>query len=154
MDAPRQPSTSATTVEVVRDNTTQEGSGAPSTEAVDYWNTLPSNNLTAPQTLTGRFPVLDVWPRVEGGRRPVKAVVGELVMVNCVAFREGHDSLGVDLVATDPQGRTVRTPMVPRDNGTDLWDGNFRPNTEGAWSFTIVAYSDIQIGRASCRERV
>ncbi|HNO16044.1 MAG TPA: DUF3416 domain-containing protein, partial [Actinomycetota bacterium] len=127
----------------MRDNTTQEGSGAPSAAAIDYWNTLPSNNLVPPETLTGRFPVMDVWPRVEGGRRPVKAAVGELVMVNCVAFREGHDSLGVDLVATDPQGRTVRTPMVPRDNGSDMWDGNFRPNTEGPWSYTIVAYSDI-----------
>ncbi|HQR80078.1 MAG TPA: DUF3416 domain-containing protein, partial [Actinomycetota bacterium] len=119
------------------------GSGAPSGAAEKYWRTLPSNNLTPPETLNGRFTVLDVWPRVEGGRRPVKAAVGELVMVNCVAFREGHDKLGLDLVATDSHGRSVRSPMVARDNGTDLWDGNFRPNTEGEWSFSLVAYSDI-----------
>jgi len=126
----------------VRDNST-EGSGAPSQAAEDYWRNLPSNNLTPPQTLTGRFTVLDVWPRVEGGRRPVKAAVGELVMVNCVAFREGHDRLGVDLIASDGHGRSVRSPMVPRDNGTDIWDGNFRPDHEGDWSFSIATYSDI-----------
>jgi starch synthase (maltosyl-transferring) len=126
----------------VRDNSI-EGSGAPSQAAEDYWRNLPSNNLTPPETLTGRFPVLDVWPRVEGGRRPVKAAVGELIMVNCVAFREGHDKLGVDLIATDGQGRSVRSPMVSRDNGTDIWDGNFRPDCEGDWSFSIATYSDI-----------
>ncbi len=120
-----------------------QGSGAPSVAAEKYWQTLPSNNLTPPQVLTGRFTVLDVYPSVEAGRRPVKAAVGELLMVYCVAFREGHDKLGVDLVATDAQGRSVRTPMVARDNGTDGWDGTFRPNTEGAWTFSIHAYSDI-----------
>jgi starch synthase (maltosyl-transferring) len=126
----------------VRDNST-EGSGAPSEIAENYWRNLSSNNLTPPQTLTGRFTVLDVWPRVEGGRRPVKAAVGELIMVNCVAFREGHDRLGVDLIASDAQGRSFRSPMVPRDNGTDMWDGNFRPDHEGDWSFSIATYSDI-----------
>ena len=126
----------------MRDNST-EGSGAPSPAAEQFWNSLPSNNLVPPETLTGRFTVLDVWPRVESGRRPVKAAVGELIMVNCVAFREGHDMLGVDILATDPQGRTVRAPMVPRDNGTDVWDGNFRPDCAGEWSFSIAAYSDI-----------
>ena len=33
--------------------------------------------------------------------------------------------------------------MVPRDNGTDIWDGNFRPTTKGDWSFSIATYSDI-----------
>ena len=131
-----------TTVSDVPDISSQ-GSGAPSAAAEKYWQTLPSNNLTPPQVLTGRFTVLDVYPTVEAGRRPVKAAVGELVMVYCVAFREGHDKLGVDLVATDAQGRSVRMPMVARDNGTDGWDGNFRPNTEGAWTFSIHAYSDI-----------
>lgn len=126
----------------MRDNSTA-GSGAPSAAAEKYWQTLASNNLTPPEVLDGRFTVIDVWPRVEGGRRAVKAVVGELVMVNCVAFREGHDSLGLDLIATDAQGRSVRSPMIPRDNGTDIWDGNFRPNTEGPWTFHIAAYSDI-----------
>ncbi len=120
-----------------------QGSGAPSAAAEKYWQTLASNNLQPPQVLDGRFSIVDVYPTVEAGRRPVKAAVGELIMVSCVAFREGHDKLGVDLVATDAQGRSVRTPMVARDNGTDGWDGNFRPNTEGAWSFTIHAYSDI-----------
>lgn len=126
----------------MRDNPS-DGFGAPSAAAIDFWNDIPSNNLTPPQVLNGRFQVLDVTPVVEAGRRPVKAAVGELVMVTCVAFREGHDMLGVDLIATDAQGHSTRTPMVPRDNGTDMWDGNFRPNKEGEWSFSIAAYSDI-----------
>jgi starch synthase (maltosyl-transferring) len=120
-----------------------EGSGAPTAAAETFWSALPSNDLTPPALFDARFTVLDVYPTVEAGRRPVKAVVGELVMVHCTAFREGHDRLGVDLVATDARGRSVRSPMISRDNGSDIWDGTFRPDGEGAWSFSIHTYSDI-----------
>ena len=96
--------------------------------------------MLPPETLTGRFTVMDVWPASKGSA-PRQAAVGELVMVNCVAFREGR------LPRRGPGGDRPQEPdgvtsMVPRDNGSDMWDGN-RPNTEGHWSYTIVAYSDI-----------
>ncbi len=120
-----------------------QGSGAPTPEAETYWSSLPSHDLTPPHLFDGRFTVLDVSPVVESGRRCVKAAVGELIMVACTAFREGHDALGVDLVATDSEGRSVRSAMIPRNNGTDAWDGTFRPNTEGKWTYSIHTYSDI-----------
>ena len=44
--------------------------------------------------MTGRFPIEDVTPAVACGRYPAKAVVGELVPVSAVSYREGHDALG------------------------------------------------------------
>src|SRR5687767_5935043 len=37
-----------------------------------------------------RFPIEQITPQVEAGRFPAKAVVGELVPVTAVAYREGH----------------------------------------------------------------
>ena len=68
------------------------------------------NNLTHHRPSRGASPCW-MWPRVEGGRRPVKAAVGELVMVNCVAF--GGGPARVDLIASDGHGRSVRSPWFP-----------------------------------------
>ena len=45
--------------------------------------------LVPPPTLSGRFGICDVQPSVESGRRPAKAVVGELVTIAAEVFREG-----------------------------------------------------------------
>ena len=79
-------------VAVVRDNST-EGSGAPSQAAEGL---LAGTCRQQPDPTTDPRGASPCWMCGHGGRRPatVKAAVGELVMVNCVAFREGHDRLG------------------------------------------------------------
>src|SRR4051794_24474044 len=64
---------------------------------------LPSF-LTTVEIMTGRFPIEDVTPSVSCGRYPAKAVVGELVPVSAVSYREGHHALGVNVVWTGPDG--------------------------------------------------
>ncbi len=103
--------------------------------------------LEPPQTLTGRFGITDVWPNVESGRRPVKAVVGEELQISAVAFREGHDSLSVDVVVVDPNGGTTRHPMSALGNSSDKWEtrvrfGSVEPEDVGDWGFTISAWDD------------
>ena len=61
----------------------------------------------------GRIPVLDVTPRVDDGRRPAKAVVGEAVPVEATVFREGHDAVSATAVLTAPDGtERARVTMV------------------------------------------
>ncbi len=88
-----------------------------------------------------RVLVTDVWPLVAHGTRPVKAVVGEAVDVSASVFRDGHDSVAATLLLRSPTGITTSTPMRP-GVGIDRWVGSIRPEVEGAWTYTIEAWTD------------
>ena len=79
--------------------------------------TTPSTIAHVPALLVGRIPMTDPWPVVESGRMPAKAVVGEQVLMRVTAFREGHGSLGVEVVLRDPAGREHSRQRM-RDLGT------------------------------------
>ncbi|MCW2808086.1 MAG: glgE1 [Marmoricola sp.] len=87
---------------------------------------------------------MDVTPVVNLARHPAKASVGEFFDVTALVFREGHDQLGAEVVLTDPSG--VRRPPqrmhdVPGDEVSRM-AATVRPDTEGAWTFEIQAWSD------------
>lgn len=97
--------------------------------------------MAVPDLLDGRIPIMDVTPAVESGRRPAKAVVGELIPISAIVIREGHDALGVEVVAVRPDGsRCLSVPMT-KDEYTDTWRASIRPDAEGLWGFTIEAWS-------------
>lgn len=88
----------------------------------------------------GRFPIFDVWPVVDYGRRPAKAVVNERIRVRATSTREGHDSLGVSVVLTDPNG--VETIYRAQHVSNDKYTADVRPTRMGAWSFRVEAWDD------------
>ncbi|MGW1975368.1 alpha-1,4-glucan--maltose-1-phosphate maltosyltransferase [Streptomyces sp. NPDC001889] len=97
--------------------------------------------------MIGRIPVLDVRPRIDCGRRPAKAVVGETFEVSATVFGEGHDPVAANVVLRDPSGRPGPwTPMRERDPGTDRWSAEITPGAEGHWSFAVEAWSDPVAG--------
>ena len=70
-------------------------------------------------------------------------MVGEDFTVSATIFREGHDALGANVVVRGPKGRTLGwTPMRCYEPGTDRWETNVRPDAEGAWTYTVEAWSD------------
>ena len=105
---------------------------------------LADRAVPVPQTLSGRFPITDVWPTVEAGRRPAKGTVGEQIPIEATCFREGHDSLGVHVLVHDPQGRTVdRIPMRPSEPGLNRWRcEEWRPDRTGRWTYSVEAFHD------------
>lgn len=99
--------------------------------------------VTVPALLAGRIPLTDVWPAVESGRMPAKAVVGEQVPVRVTAFREGHGSLGLEVVLCDPSGRErARQRMRDLGTGVDIWGAEVVPDAQGLWTFSIEAWDD------------
>jgi starch synthase (maltosyl-transferring) len=92
--------------------------------------------------MVGRIPVMDVFPLVDLGRRPAKATLGEPFPVRATVFREGHDRLGAEVVATGPDGvrrspiRMTKVPEVP-----DRYEAWVTPDLEGAWTFEVHAWS-------------
>jgi starch synthase (maltosyl-transferring) len=93
--------------------------------------------------VSGRFPITDVWPTVQSGRRPANAAVGEEIIIEATCYREGHDSLGVHVLIHDAEGRqAARIPMQCTVPGLNRWTCTWRPDRIGDWTFTIEAFHD------------
>jgi starch synthase (maltosyl-transferring) len=92
--------------------------------------------------MVGRIPVMDVMPLVDLGRLPAKATAGEPLPVSATVFREGHDRLGAEVVLVAPDG-TKRPPVRMRLEGDqpDRYVAWVTPDTEGAWTFEVHAWS-------------
>src|SRR5690349_21840616 len=93
--------------------------------------------------MVGRIPVLDVMPVVDLGRLPAKATAGEPLPVRATVFREGHDQLGAEVVVVAPDGsRRPPIRMVADGDTPDRYVAWVTPDTEGAWTFEVQAWSD------------
>jgi starch synthase (maltosyl-transferring) len=89
----------------------------------------------------GRIPLTAPTPAVPGGFAP-KAFVGEVVPFGVVAFREGHDLIGVQLRLTSPAGEESLHRLQPLLDGTDRWSAEIALDAQGTWSFRFEAFSD------------
>lgn len=90
---------------------------------------------------TARIPLLDHSPVVAGGFTP-KAFVGEVVPFSVVAFREGHDLIGVQVRLTAPDGEESLHRLRPRLDGTDRWSADVALDAQGTWGFRFEGFSD------------
>jgi starch synthase (maltosyl-transferring) len=103
----------------------------------------------------GRYPIIDIEPVVEGGRYPVKAVVGETVPISVTAFREGHDEMSVEVLFVPPGTEPV--PALPGDGGPagpllrmhkvgpthpDRWTVDARLDAPGEWAYYVISWGD------------
>jgi starch synthase (maltosyl-transferring) len=80
-------------------------------------------------------------PCIDGGRYPVKRVIGQELRVSADVFKDGHDVIAA-ILKWRVLGSAVwlETPMTPRDN--DRWSAvcYFTENT--TYEFTIEAWGD------------
>ncbi|MDR7171993.1 starch synthase (maltosyl-transferring) [Nocardia kruczakiae] len=91
--------------------------------------------------MTGRIAIDDTAPAVAGGY-PAKAVVGEVVPVRAVVWREGHDAVAATLAVRGPGGgRTQRIRMAPEFE-PDVFNAVLTPNTPGLWTFRVEGWGD------------
>ncbi|MGH3716812.1 MAG: alpha-1,4-glucan--maltose-1-phosphate maltosyltransferase [Micromonosporaceae bacterium] len=91
----------------------------------------------------GRIPIEGVWPVVECGRYPAKAVVGERLPIAATVYREGHDAVGCNVVWSGPDGAEREfTRLTPGAPGKDRWHAEIVPETQGLWEYAVEAWSD------------
>jgi starch synthase (maltosyl-transferring) len=85
----------------------------------------------------------EITPVVDGGRHPVKRVVGEPVVVGARVFADGHDRLRT-VVSHRPPGasRWVEVEMHSTNPGLDRWEASFVPELVGRHDFRIRAWID------------
>ena len=78
---------------------------------------------------------------MDGGRFPVKRIVGERVEVWADIYRDGHDVATASLVWRRERDREWRRqPMV--HHGNDRWGGSFIPDQPGRYVYAIEAWTD------------
>ncbi|WP_263970292.1 alpha-1,4-glucan--maltose-1-phosphate maltosyltransferase [Gulosibacter chungangensis] len=90
----------------------------------------------------GRIPIMRLRPQIECALFPSKAYVGEVIPFSCVAFREGHDKIAVDLVLTAPNGDATRIRLDRGNPGLDEWQTTAQVTVEGEWQWYMEAFGD------------
>ena len=83
-----------------------------------------------------------VEPEIDGGRHPVKRVVGEEVVVEADAFKDGHDLIALQLCHRADGERGWHTTPMRFDFDTDRWTGSFVVDRIGRATYTIEAWTD------------
>ncbi|HEU5324314.1 MAG TPA: alpha-1,4-glucan--maltose-1-phosphate maltosyltransferase [Candidatus Limnocylindria bacterium] len=83
-----------------------------------------------------------IAPELDGGRYPVKRVVGDQLLVTADIFADGHDLLDAALLLrAEDDERWREAPMRPIDN--DRWSGHLEL-TRNAWHrYAIEAWRDV-----------
>ena len=82
-----------------------------------------------------------VVPAVDGGRFPIKRVLGEEVVVESDCFADGHDELACLLLYRhDSKAAWESVPMVAL--GNDRWRAAFTVERMGAYRYTVTAWVD------------
>ncbi|HSH22095.1 MAG TPA: alpha-1,4-glucan--maltose-1-phosphate maltosyltransferase [Candidatus Caenarcaniphilales bacterium] len=93
-----------------------------------------------------RVVIENVSPQVDGGRFPVKRVVGDELTVEVDAFVDGHDEIRVVLrwCAEDRRANSAaawhETEMEPL--GNDRWRGSFPLDKVGRYAYTVCGWID------------
>src|SRR5438128_5518337 len=89
----------------------------------------------------GAFHVEDVYPVIDGGRFPVKRIVGERVEGWAEIYRDGHDIIAAALIwRREGEREWQRAPMTHHSN--DRWGGSFTPDRIGRHVYAIEAWTD------------
>ena len=83
----------------------------------------------------------NIDPCIDGGRYPIKRVVGQDLKVSADVFKEGHDQVAVNLKWRKVgQADWYQTPMRPLEN--DRWEAVCHFIENALHEFTIEAWED------------
>ena len=88
-----------------------------------------------------RVVIENVQPSVDGGRFPIKRIVGDVVDVEADCFADGHDVVACALQwrrsAADPWRSAAMRPV-----GNDRWHASFVADASGPYQYTVLAWVD------------
>ena len=83
-----------------------------------------------------------VTPQLDGGRHPVKRLVGDTVSVGADVIQAGHDTIAARVLYRGPAEEEWSAAQMVFDHDSDRWYGAFTVDRIGRWSFTIEAWTD------------
>src|SRR5436190_15498288 len=86
------------------------------------------------------FVIEHVTPTIDGGRYPLKRILGEACPVEVDILRDGHDVLAGRIVFRGPGDAEWHHAPLAYDYGRDRWHGWFHPDRLGRWTYTVEAW--------------
>lgn len=89
-----------------------------------------------------RFVITHVAPTIDGGRHPIKRILGDAVALTADVLRDGHDVLAGRIAYRGPGDASWRHAPLAYDYDADRWHGAFVPDRLGRWSYTVEAWTD------------
>ncbi|MBI5717617.1 MAG: alpha-1,4-glucan--maltose-1-phosphate maltosyltransferase [Burkholderiales bacterium] len=88
-----------------------------------------------------RVVIEHVTPLVDGGRFPIKRVLGDSIEVQADCFGDGHDVVACSLLWRHARSAGWQSaPMQPL--GNDRWSAAFVIDALGTWQYTVRAWVD------------
>ncbi|MDQ2908793.1 MAG: alpha-1,4-glucan--maltose-1-phosphate maltosyltransferase [Candidatus Eremiobacteraeota bacterium] len=80
-------------------------------------------------------------PQLDGGRRPIKRVVGDRIEVTADIFRDGHGALDAIVLYREKGAEPWREAPL-RPTGDDAWSGSFPVERTTTYEYTLEAWPD------------
>jgi starch synthase (maltosyl-transferring) len=90
----------------------------------------------------GTFHISDVYPLIDGGRFPVKRIVGERVEIWADIYRDGRDVIAAAVIWRHQHEQEWRREPMTHHNSDDRWSGSFVPEEVGHHVYAIEAWTD------------
>ncbi len=87
-----------------------------------------------------RVVINQVYPVIDGGRYPVKRVVGESIKVDADIFADGHDRISAVLEWRYEEGPWQVVRMIPL--GNDRWQAGFVASAVGRYAYRLRGWVD------------
>src|SRR5918995_44652 len=110
-------------------------------------NLRPAEKVQPPQLdaldpmLLRRVVVENIYPEVDGGRFPIKRVVGETVIVSADVHADGHDQIAAAVLYRRTGDESWReAPMAAA--GNDRWRAQFTVDALGIYEYTVEGWID------------
>ncbi len=102
---------------------------------------LKASSEAAAATERPRIAIESITPTVDGGRFPVKTIVGRPLTIEADIFADGHEVLKAEVLwRREGSGDWSRATMHELVN--DRWSASFTPGVIGAHEFAIEAWWD------------
>jgi starch synthase (maltosyl-transferring) len=89
-----------------------------------------------------RLVIENLTPQLDGGRYPIKRLLGRAVDVGVNIFKDGHDLIAAHILYRPVGGGEFRIAPLTYHFDADRWYGSFKPDHLGRWEYTVEAWPD------------
>jgi len=89
-----------------------------------------------------RLVIENLTPQLDGGRYPIKRLLGKVVDIGVNIFKDGHDLIAAHVLYRPVGASEYRSAPLAYHFDVDRWFGSFKADRLGRWEYTVEAWPD------------